>query len=105
MKYILALLNSKLYFTWLLNQGKKKGDMLELYYKPLTEIPIKKVSVIEQKNFVKKVDSILKITSKNYKPETDFGKISGIVEEINALVYKLFNLTDEEIKIVEASYR
>ncbi len=40
LKYILALLNSKLFFLWLSYKGKRKGDMLELYQKPLSEIPI-----------------------------------------------------------------
>lgn len=40
LKYILALLNSKLFFLWLSHKGKRKGDMLELYQKPLSEIPI-----------------------------------------------------------------
>jgi len=38
LKYVLALLNSKLYFVWLYFKGKRKGEMLELYQKPLSEI-------------------------------------------------------------------
>ena len=43
-EYLLALLNSKLYYIWLYNKGKRKGDMLELYGTPLSEIPIWKKS-------------------------------------------------------------
>lgn len=43
LKYILALLNSKLYYLWLYHHGKRKGETLELYQKPLSEIPIKKI--------------------------------------------------------------
>ena len=54
LKYILALLNSKLYYYWLLNKGKRKGDMLELYQKPLSEIPI-----VESKEFTKHIETII----------------------------------------------
>lgn len=40
-KYLTALLNSKLYYFWYLNKGKRKGNMLELYQQPLSETPIK----------------------------------------------------------------
>lgn len=38
LKYILSLLNSKLYYIYLYFKGKRKGDYLELYQKPLSEI-------------------------------------------------------------------
>ena len=41
LKYVLALLNSKLYYHWFYHRGKRKGEMLELYQKPLSEVPIK----------------------------------------------------------------
>ena len=37
-KYILGLLNSKLYYVWLYHKGKRKGETLELYQKPLSKI-------------------------------------------------------------------
>ena len=43
-KYILGLLNSKLYYVWLKNRGKVKGDLFEIYGKPLEEIPIQKAN-------------------------------------------------------------
>lgn len=39
-KYLLALLNSKLIYFWLYYRGKRKGETLELYATPLSEIPI-----------------------------------------------------------------
>lgn len=47
-KYILGLLNSKLYFVWLYHKGKRKGETLELYQKPLSEIPIKRFHLISK---------------------------------------------------------
>ena len=48
LKYILGLLNSKLYYIWLYNRGKRKGEILELTAKPLSEIPIKKTHLISK---------------------------------------------------------
>jgi len=36
------------------NKGKRKGDMLELYQKPLSEIPI-----VESKEFTKHIETII----------------------------------------------
>lgn len=96
LKYILALLNSKLYYIWLYHRGKRKGQMLELYQKPLSEIPIKKISDDEQKPFIKLVDRILAAKAKN--PQADTNKLE---EEIDELVYQLYGLTEEEKNIVK----
>jgi adenine-specific DNA-methyltransferase len=98
LKYILALLNSKLYFFWLYLRGKRKGEMLELYQKPLSEIPIKCISASEQKPFIGLVDKIL--TGRKSDPEADTTKLE---REIDRLVYELYGLTEEEIAIVEGT--
>ena len=43
LKYICALLNSAICGFWLEHKGKKKGDALELYYTPLSQIPIRRI--------------------------------------------------------------
>lgn len=96
LKYILALLNSKLYFLWLYHKGKRKGEMLELYQQPLTEIPVKRVSVKEQNPFVDIVDRILTAKKRNSEADTTTWE-----REIDQLVYELYGLTNEEIAIVE----
>ena len=40
LKALLAILNSDTYFCWLYYRGKRKGEVLELFQKPLSEIPI-----------------------------------------------------------------
>lgn len=40
-KPLLCVLNSKLIFFWLYNKGKRKGNTLELYQAPVSEIPIR----------------------------------------------------------------
>lgn len=103
LKYVLAILNSKLCYLWLYNKGKKKGEVLELTGQPLEEIPIKRISREEQESFIKIVNKILNITSLNnylekysYKKEVDDYK-----RKIDCMVYRLYGLTKEEIKIVE----
>ena len=90
-KYVLGLLNSKLYYFWLKNRGKLKGDMLELYGKPLEEIPIINASEDIKANIVECVTDLLEENGHN----------DVLLGKIDRLVYKACDLTDEEIKIVE----
>lgn len=98
LKYILSLLNSKLYYVWLYNKWKKKGETLELVAKPLSEIPIKKISLDEQQPFIDLVDKIIEIKKDNLEADT-----SDLERQIDQMVYKLYWLNDEEIQIVEDS--
>ena len=95
LKYVLALLNSKLYFLWLYNRGKRKGEMLELYAKPLEETPIKEISVESQKPFITIVDKI--ILAKEQNPNAD---TTDLENQIDEMVYDLYELTEEEKEIV-----
>lgn len=102
LKYILVLINSKLYYLWLYHRGKRKGETLELIGNPLSEIPIKKISKNEQKPFIDLADKILAITSKpGYNPKNPPDEQKKLEKQIDDLVYDLYALTPEEIKIVE----
>ena len=96
LKYLLGLLNSKLYYIWLYNKGKRKGESLELYQKPLSEIPIKKATPSQQQQIVDLVDQILTIKKTDSNADT-----SALEREINGLVYGLYGLTEEEVEVVE----
>jgi len=98
LKYVLALLNSKLYYLWLYHRGKRKGETLELYQKPLSEIPVKKVALAQQKLFVALVDKIL--AAKKSNPETDTKHLES---QIDQMVYALYGLTADDIAVVEKS--
>jgi len=106
LKFLLGLLNSKLLYFWLYYKGKRKGEILELYYKPLSEIPIKKVSKEKQQLFINIVDHILSIakTDDYLQNEKKQAKVCEYKKQIDQLVYKLYGLTEEEIKIVEGEY-
>lgn len=100
LKYILAMLNSKLYYLWLYNKWKRKGENLELYQKPLSEIPIKKISLEAQKPFIDLVDKIIEKKKFNLEADT-----SDLEHQIDEMVYELYWLTEEEIQIVEDSLK
>ena len=95
-KYILALLNSRLYYVWLYHRGKRKGETLELYRKPLSEIPIKCAATDIQSSIVEIVDTIIALKKSNPCHDT-----SILERKIDAIVYRIYNLSDAEIKAVE----
>lgn len=105
LKYLLSLLNSKLYYLWLYHRGKRKGEILELFQTPLSEIPIKKVSKKEQKPFIGLVDKILAITKSSDYLENPAKKeeVKKYEHQIDEMVYKLYDLTNEEVDIIEGN--
>ena len=94
-KYILALLNSKL-FTFIYQhisqeKGRTFAEVKKVY---LEKLPIKNLPHEAQKPFVSAVDSILK-TSKQQKEVTE------MLAKLDKLVYELYEITAEEIAIIE----
>ncbi len=95
LKYILALFNSKLlnfYYQSLVNEGSRVFAQVKIVI--IKILPIKKISKTEQIEFTKKVDKILIL--KNQQKDT-----SVLEKEIDKMVYKLYGLTKNEIKVVE----
>ena len=95
-KYLTTLLNSKLIAFWLKFRGKMQGNNYQLDKEPLINIPIKNIDKI--KPYERIVDKILTL-KKSGKDTTDLER------EIDQMVYKLYGLTNEEIKIVEESIK
>ena len=98
-KYLLGLLNSKLIYIWLYNKGKRKGESLELYQKPLSEIPIFKAEVQDQNDVIDLVENII-----NSKDNTISDDYNTNVEKLDMIIYKLYNLSESEIKYIESFY-
>jgi site-specific DNA-methyltransferase (adenine-specific) len=73
--------------------GEKAMRWIKQY---VEQIPIPQISEKEQQPFIKLVDKILKI-----KKETPQADTESIENQINTLVYNLYNLTPDEIKIIE----
>jgi adenine-specific DNA-methyltransferase len=92
LKYILGLLNSKLYYWWFYYKGKRKGEYLELYYTPLTQVPIPKASEEEKQAIEKLVEKCLA------------AKGVGVEQweaEIDERVAHLYGLTPADLKIIQ----
>jgi TaqI-like C-terminal specificity domain/Eco57I restriction-modification methylase len=94
--YILGILNSKLLYQWFYHKGKRKGETLELFQKPISEVPLKFVEVDLQTPIVKLVEKI--ITEKKKSPKSN---TSSLEHGIDLFVYHLYNLTYEEAKIID----
>ncbi len=103
LKYLLALLNSQLYYFWLYFRGKRKGKALELVQKPLSEIPVKKINAEKQKPFIEKVDQILALVYSEDYPTSQAKQeqVKALENELNQMVYDLYELSEEERLIVE----
>ncbi len=99
--YLLGLLNSKLLTFWLKAKNTPLGDMgaYRNYKYNIMELPMVKITAKNKKiadKIIVLVDKILKSKEKDPKANTQ-----RLEKEIDALVYQLYNLTDEEIKIIE----
>jgi adenine-specific DNA-methyltransferase len=92
-----AVLNSKLVFYWLHNKGKKKGDTLELYATPLSQIPIKK-------KLAERYEQLNELTKKIIQLKPTGQCTEKIEKQINALVYKLYDIEFEDIKYIDKEF-
>ncbi|GAA6790963.1 class I SAM-dependent DNA methyltransferase [Helicobacter pylori] len=98
-KYITALLNSKCIYFAMRKFYMGGGIEGELKTNNLEKIPIPKITPQNQKLAHKITDcaqAILEAKEKDPKANTQ-----ELEKEIDALVYQLYNLTDEEIKTIE----
>jgi hypothetical protein len=99
LNFLLALLNSKtinFFYQKLVGEGGRtfaqvKGVNLVL-------LPIKETAIDSQQPLMNKVNEILSIKSQDPQADTQ-----GLEQEIDTMVYKLYGLTEEEIKIVEGN--
>ena len=99
LKYLCALLNAKL-IRWLLYQTAPTSGMGILRWKKVyvETIPIPKISTTEQRPFINLVDNILKAKATNPKADTTEQEA-----EIDRLVYGLYGLINEEIKVIQGN--
>ncbi|MDI9320420.1 MAG: TaqI-like C-terminal specificity domain-containing protein, partial [Phycisphaerales bacterium] len=96
LKYILAILNSKLMAHYFINNTAKSVRRLfpKLILEDLRKFPIKLISKELQQPFIALVDKILTAKQQNKNTTT-------LEKQIDDLVYRLYNLTAEEQKLIE----
>lgn len=98
LKYLLALLNSKLFYSWFYNKGKRKGESLELYLIPLSETPIKVADKATQDIFEIVADYIIECKSQKANGSSVNSLVASFFESVNnLLVYELY-FVDEILK-------
>jgi hypothetical protein len=100
-KYLAGIMNSKIFWYYLkkitpvLGDDEKSGRLV-IRTTYLKNSPIKVASVEYQKTISNLVDEILEIKSKN--PNQNTGELES---RIDKLVFQIYNLTEDEIKIIE----
>ncbi|HBD8987987.1 TPA: class I SAM-dependent DNA methyltransferase, partial [Campylobacter jejuni] len=97
--YLTGVLNSKLIAFWLKHKGKIQGNLFKIDKEPLLNIPVVNINSKNEKlanKLISLVDEILKVKEQDKNANTQ-----ELENKINSLVYKLYNLTEEEIKIIE----
>jgi len=69
----------------------------------LSKLPLPEIDYEEQKTIISLVDNILSITNENdyLQNKTKKVKVKEYEKQIDRMVYKLYDLTNDEIKIVE----
>jgi len=91
--FLLGILNSNLINWYFLNF---LSESLHFYPDDAKELPIPNINSKDQKPFITLVDKILSAKEKDNKADT-----SNLEKQLDEMVYKLYELTEEEIKIVE----
>ncbi len=98
-KFVLALLNSRLinwfYTIQFTNESNLTVNLSKTY---LSQIPLAIPNENEENLIISVANEILSIKKQN--PATD---TTALENQINQLVYQLYNLTEEEIEIVEGN--
>lgn len=99
-KYLLAILNSRLIVYYMQYISSHLGQGAFRWIRQYIEkLPIPKINSKNQKladELINLVDEILKAKEQDKNANTQ-----ELENKINSLVYKLYNLTDDEIKIIE----
>ncbi|MCD8295614.1 MAG: restriction endonuclease [Clostridia bacterium] len=96
-RFILGMLNSKVlhhYFSYI--GVMTAGGAYTLKAASIEALPIPTATLTQQRDVINLVDNVL--SAKKQNPQAD---TSVIEAEIDKLAYKLYGLTDDEIKIVE----
>ena len=93
-KYFLGIINSKLLNWYYQTLNPEKGEALaEVKKANVAKLPMKIAGDSSQKDMIKFVTQLLKL-----KEEKAEAKLQS---KINEIVYQLYDITQEEIKIVE----
>lgn len=101
-EYILGIINSKLisYLKTGSSVAARKDDFTQLTLTDIREIPIPEVAEDQQNKLTEKVKSLLLQNNSTSPPAST----APLEAEIDLLVYKLYGLSWEEVKIVDPDF-
>ncbi|MDI9358649.1 MAG: N-6 DNA methylase [Phycisphaerales bacterium] len=112
LKYLTGLLNSKLIAFWLKHQGKMQGNNYQIDKEPLLKIPIiaiqdKKLEgiIIDHVNQLTILNKDLQGLTLHEEQARLKKKIDYFENKIDQTVYQLYNLSEEEINIIEDNFK
>ena len=95
LRYVLALLNSKLLDFRYRSIGKQTGNgVFEYFENQISKLPIPTIDVMLQQPFIEITDAIIFLKKQN-QDTTD------LEAQIDQMVYELYRLSEEEIAVVE----
>ena len=97
LRYLLGVMNSKYASVLLTNL---RGGDYHIYPEHIRNIPIPSATPAQQKPIIDLVDKIL--SAKKDNPQND---TSTLESQIDDLVYDLYGLTDDDVKIIESANR
>jgi hypothetical protein len=119
LQYITALLNSKLFYFYMSERLKHTGDLLQIDKNQFMKIPLYVPDEID--NIINLVNIIIDSKEKIAKYKKHFDSLNAIdkieikeeiakletivqdsIEQIDSLVYELYGLSSDEVKIVES---
>jgi adenine-specific DNA-methyltransferase len=113
LKYLLGLLNSRVFQFWLDRKGKKQGDALQIDKAPLLSLPIRDIDpsncadLARCDRMVALVQEMLTLQDRlseanlAHEKTTIKRQIGATDQQIDRLAYELYDLTEEEIAVVE----
>ena len=99
LKALLSILNSQLASFYHFNNSPKatKGAFPKILVEDIKQFPIAKSFENYQKLFIDRVEKIISLRKKNH-------DTTSLEKEIDVLVYKLYELTYEEVKIIDKDF-
>lgn len=99
LRFLLSLINSKLFhFYWFKKHYDNKATFPKIKKEPIESLPIKeadKEAIEKNSNLVEEI-----LRKKTQDPTAD---TTDLENQIDQLVYQLYDLTEEEIKIIESA--
>jgi len=102
-KYLTALLNSKVAFWMIKRMCASLGAGFEQRKIFIELLPIPQISQEEQQPFIDLVDKIMELKKVDSHVKHENDEVGELENKIDEMVYKLYGLSEDEIKVVTST--